>query len=579
MNGAVKTNLRFSPLSQVLLSLGFAGALLAPEAERPFVFESDVKVPMRDGVQLTANIWRPKAEGSCPVILMRSPYGKFDEKWGDAKRYAAAGYAMVVQDCRGRGKSEGPWDPFRHDVEDGFDTQEWVGKQPWCNGEIGTAGGSYLGWSQWASAADASQHLKAMVPVVPFDNAYEIAYSGGALQLALLMGWGTAVGGVALGPEKLKEAFQHLPLNTYGDQFEKKIPYLNEWVAHSIYDDYWKKRSMEKRYAAVTVPILNLGGWYDIFSKPTLDMVANVRANSRDRLVRRNQFVIMGPWAHGVGGRKIGELDFGDVAKLNVGDWQFKWFEYWLKGKETGVQDWPAYYLFVMGENLWRGENEWPLKRTQFTAYYLHSEGKANSLQGDGRLDTAKPLDQQPDEFTYNGDNPVPTVGGNNLVGAPAGPFDQTHVEQREDVLVYSTAPLGEDVEVTGPVRMILYAASSARDTDFTAKLVDVHPDGKGFNLCDGILRARYRHGLDQPALLEPGKAERFEIDLWVTSNVFKTGHRIRLEVSSSNFPRFDRNPNSGKPFGSDTEMLTAKQTVFHDAERPSHVVLPVIPR
>lgn len=575
----MKTNSPFRVRAVILGWLFFTTSLWAPAADRAFIFESDVKIAMRDGVQLTANVWRPNAEGRYPVVLMRSPYGKMDEKWDEAGRYTAAGYVVVVQDCRGRGKSEGVWDPFRYDVGDGFDTQEWVGKQPWCNGDIGTAGGSYVGWTQWASAANGSKHLKAMVPVVPFDNAYDIAYSGGAFQLALLMGWGAAVGGVTISPDKLPDVFRYLPLNTFGDQFEKKISYLNDWVAHPTYDDYWKKRSMDNRFADVTAPILNIGGWYDIFSKATLEMSTKVRASSRDAQARRNQFVVMGPWAHGVGGRKVGELDFGDVGKFNVATWQFKWFESWLKGKGTGVQDWPAYYLFVMGENRWRGEHEWPLKRTAFTSYYLHSRGQANSLNGDGSLDTTAPKEEKPDEFTYDGDDPVPTVGGNNLIGAPAGPYDQTKVEERPDVLVYSTAPLEQDVEVTGPVKLILHAASSARDTDFTAKLVDVHPDGKAYNLCDGIIRARYRNGMDQPALLEPGKPERFEIDLWVTSNLFKRGHRLRVEVSSSNFPRFDRNPNSGKPFGSDTELLPAKQTVFHDQAHPSHLILPVIPR
>ena len=289
--------------------------------------------------------------------------------------------------------------------------------------------------------------------------------------------------------------------------------------------------------------------------------------------------VVIGPWGHGPGGRKTGEVDFGADAKLNVGDWQFKWFQYWLKGKDTGVEDWPAYYLFVMGENRWRGENEWPLKRTQFTSYFLHSSGKANSLKGDGSLNLTAPADEKADEFTYDGKSPVPTAGGNNLVGAPAGPFDQAKVEEREDVLVYSTSPLEQDVEVTGPVKMILHATSSALDTDFTAKLVDVYPDGKAFNLCDGIIRARYRKGMEKAVMLEPGKAAEFEIDLWVTSNVFKQSHRIRVEVSSSNFPRYVRNQNTGLPLGTSAECQTAEQTVYHDRERPSHLLLPVIPK
>jgi hypothetical protein len=535
---------------------------------------------MRDGAQLAANIYRPLAPGRYPVILLRTPYGKPDAGWGDAKRYTAAGYALVAQDCRGRGKSQGAWDPFRYDVADGFDTQEWVGRQPWCNGDLGTTGGSYVGWTQWASAPNASPYLKAMVPIVPFADVFEdIAYPGGAFQLALLMGWGAGVGGVALNPEKLQEAYRHLPLRDFGDQFEKKVPFLNDWVRHSSYDDYWKQRGIDHRYAAITVPALNIGGWYDIFSKTTIDLVNRVRAQSRDRLVRRNQFVVMGPWTHGVGARQVGELDFGADAALKLNDLQFQWFEYWLKGRETGVQDWPALYLFVMGENRWRGENEWPLKRTQFTPYYLHSAGRANSTQGNGTLTAAQPAEEPPDQFTFSGKDPVPSLGGNNLVGAAAGPFDQAKVEARPDVLVFTTAPLEQDLEVTGPVRLILYAASSAPDTDFTGKLVDVHPDGKAYNLCDGIQRARYRQGLDKPALLEPGRVERYDIDLWVTSNRFRRGHCLRLEVSSSNYPRFDPNPNSGKPFGSDTEFLPATQTIYHDAPHPSHLLVPVIPR
>jgi putative CocE/NonD family hydrolase len=534
---------------------------------------------MRDGVNLATSVFRPSVEGKFPVILMRTPYGRMDETGGEAKRYTAAGYAVVVQDCRGRGRSQGVWDPFRFDAEDGYDTQEWVSRQPWCNGDIGTAGGSYVGWTQWASAAPGSKHLKAMVPMVPFANAFDLAYPGGAFQLALLVGWGASVGGVNLSSNKLQEAYRHLPLRTLGDQFDRRVGYLDDWIEHSQYDDYWKRRGMDYRYSEVTVPILNIGGWYDIFSKITLDTVAQVRASSTDRLARRNEFVVMGPWGHGVGTRKVGELDFGPEAASKTGDLQFKWFEYWLKGQETGVQNWPAYYLFVMGENRWRGEDEWPLQRTRFVSYFLHGQAGANSLKGDGLLSRAEPTPEPPDHFTYDANNPAPTIGGNNLIGAKAGPCDQAQVEERQDVLVYSTAPLDQEVEVTGPVKLVLHAASSASDTDFTGKLVDVYPDGKAYNLCEGIIRARYRQGLEKPELLHPEEALPFEIDLWVTSNLFQRGHRIRLEVSSSNFPRFDRNPNSGKAFGTDTELLSAKQTVFHDREHPSHLVLPIIPR
>jgi putative CocE/NonD family hydrolase len=512
--------------------------------------------------------------------LLRTPYGKPNADWSDAKLYCPAGYAMVVQDCRGRGRSEGVWDPFRYDPQDGFDTQEWVGKQPWCNGKIGTSGGSYLGWTQWASAPLGSRYLKTMVPVVPFGNAYDdLAYPGGAFQLALLFGWGVTVGGNPVGPQQLSQAYRQLPLQRWNERFPKKLSYLREWTEHPRNDDFWKARGIDNRYDLVKVPVLNIGGWYDIFSKTTIDLVDQVRDHSEDRLVRRNQFVVIGPWAHGVGVQKVGELDFGPAARLDVGQMQFKWFQYWLQGKETDVEDWPPYRLFVMGENVWRGENEWPLARTAFTKYFIHSGGKANSRSGDGVLSTAPPSAEPPDSSVYDPKNPVPTVGGNNLVGAAAGPLEQSKVEEREDVLVYTSEPLASPTEVTGPVKMVLFASTNAPDTDFTAKLVDVHPDGKAYNLCDGVLRARYRRSTRAAEFVESGKVYRYDIDLWVTSNLFKKGHRIRVEVSSSNFPRFDRNPNTGRPFGVDEELRPANQTVYHNGEHASHLVLPIIPR
>jgi len=262
----------------------------------PFHFEKNVLVPMRDGTQLAANVFRPKEGGPFPVILMRTPYGKMDETFGEAKRYCAAGYAMVIQDCRGRGNSQGLWDPFRHDGDDGFDTQEWVGQQPWCNGRIGTAGGSYVGWTQWAAAARGSRFLACMVPVVPFCDVYrEITYPGGAFQLSLALGWGAGVGGLKIDPARLNEAFRHLPLRTWDEQGDKRVFFLRDWVAHPTYDDYWRARSIEGHFDQVTVPALNIGGWYDIFSKATLDHIRQTRLNSTNRLARRNQFVLMGP--------------------------------------------------------------------------------------------------------------------------------------------------------------------------------------------------------------------------------------------------------------------------------------------
>jgi hypothetical protein len=543
-------------------------------------FRADVGVPMRDGVQLATHLFLPKAPGRHPAILMRTPYGKPDQSWDDAQEFLEAGYAVVLQDCRGRGKSQGKWDPFVNERPDGLDTQAWIGQQPWSDGQVGTIGGSYGGFTQWASAPGATPHLKAMVPIVPMANIYdELAYPGGAFQISLMFGWGAAVGGIGIEPDKLSASFSHLPLRDWDDQHGKDLFFINEWLAHPQPDEFWKLRGIDHQYGDVTVPVLNIGGWYDIFSKATIDLVDRVRSESKDRLARRNQFVIMGPWAHGVGAREVGQVNFGPDAGIDLDEVTFQWFDYWMKGKQTGVEDWPAYYLFVMGENRWRAEHEWPLKRTRFTEYYLASDGHAATRQGDGRLQLTTPTGEPADRFTYDPANPVPTVGGNNLVGTTIGPYDQSEVELRPDVLVFTSEAVTEPVEVTGPIKLVLYASSSAVDTDFTAKLVDVHPDGKAINLCDGILRARYRDSMTEPKPLEPGKVYRMEIDLWVTSNVFLPGHRLRLEVSSSNFPRFDRNLNTGRTGGGEVEMQRAEQTIYHDGEHPSHLLLPVIPR
>lgn len=564
-------------LLALLLSWSFA--LHSAEPPSDFRFQANVEIPMRDGTPLSANLFLPKAGERFPVILIRTPYGKGGEGSGEGRFYAARGYAVVIQDCRGRGASKGEWNPFRYDREDGRDTQEWVGRQAWCNGRVGTAGGSYVGWTQWSTAPNSTPYLKAMAAGVPFCNAYDLAYCGGAFQLALLMGWGSAVGGAAPNPASSNSFLQFLPLKRWSTQLNKPVPYLDDWIAHPTFDDYWKQRGIGDAYPEITVPILNVGGWYDIFSRDTLEMIDQVRERSRDRKVRRNQFVIMGPWAHGVGARKVGELDFGAVAELKVRELESKWFDYWLQDKETDIEEWPALYLFVMGENRWRGENEWPLARTKFTKLFLRGQGEANSAQGDGVLHREAPGAEPPDEFIYDPADPVPTVGGNNLVWASIGPFDQSAVEAREDVLVYTSPVLEEPVEVTGPVILNLYASSTAPDTDFTAKLVDVHPDGKAYNLCEGIIRARYRNSKVNLELIEPGKIYPYRLDLWVTSNLFKPGHRIRLEVSSSNFPRFDRNPNTGEPFGTSAKLVKATQTIFHDRDHPSHLVLPIIPR
>ena len=572
----------------------FLSILLSPwtifAAEKTFEVDvrTEVKIPMCDGIELSANIFLPKAEGKFPVILIRSPYGKGNEKHGDGLYYAGRGYVVVSQDCRGKGTSKGVWEPFANERNDGIDTQQWLLEQPWCNGSIGTAGGSYVGFTQWITAPNAGEHLKAMFPIVPLVDTYgDGVYIDGALNLALMMGWGSMV---ALRPgeqvviytwreQDWNKAFRTLPLGEWDRALGRKVQYLRDWVAHPHFDEYWAARGVRNQWQDITVPSCSVGGWYDIFSRSVIEHVNAVRAKSRSQDARKHQHLVMGPWAHGISqDGRVGDLNFGKESVIDLREMQTKWFDYWLKGHKTGADEWPAFRIFVMGRNQWRDEQQWPLERTKYTPYYFHSEGAANTAGGNGKLSTAKPSSEPIDEYVYDPNDPVPTAGGCNLVGCPAGPRDQVEVEKRNDVLVFTSEELKTELEVTGPVKVVLYAASTAKDTDFTAKLLDVHPDGRPFNLCDGIVRASYRDSISEPSLIQPGKVYRYEIDLWVTSNVFLPGHKIRVEISSSNFPRFDRNLNTGEPFGTGTGFIKATQSIYHDEKHPSHILLPVIP-
>jgi putative CocE/NonD family hydrolase len=372
--------------------------------------------------------------------------------------------------------------------------------------------------------------------------------------------------------------FRHLPLRSWDERVGETIPWVRPALDHPDFDDFWERSSTIARLSKVAVPNVTCSGWYDSILGQALNYVPELRRKATNATARRHQHLVVGPWGHMLG-QPIGELDFGQVGDLNLADVRRQWFGRWLKDEKNEVDRWPFLRLFVMGVNVWRDENEWPLARTQYTQYYFHSHGSANTREGDGLVSTDCPAAESPDRYVYDPADPVPTHGGRSNYVTPCGPQDQRRIEARNDVLVYTSERLNEPLEVTGPVRVILYAATDALDTDWTAKLVDVHPDGRAFNICDGILRARYRESLAKPKLLEPNKVYRYDIDLWATSNVFKRDHRLRVQISSSNFPCFDRNPNTGHAFGADVELRKANQTVYHDQERPSHILLPVIPR
>ena len=576
-------------------------------------FEPNVPLMLRDGTMTYVDIFRPDASGQFPGLLHRTPYDKrgAPSTGGeiDAIHGAMNGYAMVIQDVRGRSRSDGEFYTFVNEIDDGYDSVEWVGSQPWCTGKVGMYGTSYVGATQWLAAKSKPPSLVAIAPGVTASDYHEgWVWQGGAFELGFSLSWagGLAAGNwanpsraqllqaeqlekISAAQENLMPSYHQLPIRDVPHLDNNLAPYYFDWLAHPDYDDYWKRICIEESYSEIAVPAFNFGGWYDIFLGGTIRNFVGMRKTGGTDEARRGQRLVLGPWDHGSasnsGGPIIGEYHFGSSSSAPAVGLQgllLSYFDYWLKGEDNGVMDEKPVRIFIMGENVWRLEDEWPLSRATEVSYYLHSQGKANTLNGDGQLSPETPDNEPSDVYLYNPIAPVPTVGGGlccDAVHLVSGVHDQRCIEARADVLVYSTPPLDQDTEVTGPITVTLHASSSARDTDFTGKLVDVEPNGYARNLTDGIIRARYRQPRQPANLIEPGRIYEYTIDLWATSNVFKKGHRIRLEISSSNFPRFDRNTNTAEPIGSDSEFVAALQTVYHTSEYPSHVTLPIVPR
>ena len=575
--------------------------------------ERNVMVPMRDGVRLAADIFRPDSSGRFPVLVTRGPYGKdgyVDNPDHSVWFFSKHGYVVVSQDCRARFESEGDrYDPLFQEAQDGYDTVEWAARQPWSNGRVGTTGQSYLGASQYTLAAGGPlpPHLQVMAPVSASADFHQswAYHTGGAMEWGWMVPYAIHKGRNTLarqGHEELlsrmdeyvvspdnfaqplrDEWYRHLPLKDWADRLEQTAPYFREYLDNEADGPYWWRINLLRHAEGISLPMFHVSSWYDIFLEGALNAYQALRERGGSDLARRSQKLLVGPWAHlrpytAPTSRATGDIDFGPEARIELHQYLLRWFDYWLKDVDSGIMEEPPVYIFVMGENRWRSEHEWPLARTHYTRYYFHSDGPANTRRGAGTLSTAPPGDEQADTYRYDPADPAPTRGGSTLI-ISQGVADQGPVEDREDVLVYSSAPLERDLEVTGPIKVHLFAASSAVDTDFTAKLVDVRPDGYAQNLQDGILRARYRTSSTQPSPIEPGRVYELTIDLWATSHLFRTGHRLRVEISSSNFPRFDRNPNTGAPLGRDARMEAAHQTVYHSAAHPSHIVLPIIPR
>jgi len=552
--------------------------------------QTNVRVKTRDGVSLVADIYRPKIEGRLPVLLTRTPYNRKDPETG--MYLASRGYVVILQDTRGRFDSEGEFYPFRNEADDGYDTIEWAASLPYADGRVGMFGGSYVGATQMLAASSNPPHLVGIFPYVTAMEYYEgWTYEGGALMQWFASSWtsGLTEDTVRRKTAALNRSSQwveQLPADDYrlfnAPTAAEVTPYFRDWVEHETDDDYWRKIRVSDFYNKMNVKALHAGGWHDIFSGGSIRNFMRLQKEAPTREARDGQRLLMGPWAHAATSPegKIGDVTFGSQAVLDMNATIVKWYDFAIKGQQNEFATAAPVKIFVMGDNVWRAEKEFPLARTSYTKYYLHASKGAQSVSGDGLLSTASPQKERADTYDYDPASPVRTIGGRLCCGGlPPGPFDQSPNESRSDVLVYSTPPLDRDVEVTGFITVDLYAATSAADTDFTAMIVDVDAKGYARYLGDGVIRARFRNSREKPEPIEPGKIYKYAIDLWATSNVFKAGHRIRVYVSSSNFPRFNRNLNTGEKTFGGTRMVKARQTIYHDIEHPSAIVLPVIPR
>jgi putative CocE/NonD family hydrolase len=562
------------------------------------IVERDVVVPMRDGVLLRADVYRPEGNARVPAVLGRTPY---DRTFGptlpailDPERAVEAGIALVCMDVRGQHGSDGEFHPFRAERADGYDSVEWVAAQEWCSGAVGMVGRSYTAATQWLAAAAQPPHLRALAPIAIGSNYFDgWVYQGGAFQLGFNLFWVQIMAGRGK-RARVEEQYRHLPLPDA--PLARDSPgggFYREWLEHPVLDDYWRTLSIDGSYGGVRVPVLNIGGWYDIFLGGTLENFTRMRSEGGSDLARRHTRLLVGPWAHGSTYGAYPDHSFEAFSSRDGIDMlavQLEFLSEQLFASEPAhelarkpAEPAAPVRIFVMGANRWREEPDWPLARAVQERWFLRSDGDAATAGG--LLSRAAPAEEPPDTFTFDPRDPAPTIGGptslpGKFMRTNAGPLDQRPLEGRGDVLAYTSEPLPDDLEVTGPLSVTLHAATSACDADWVAKLCDVQPDGCSRILAEGVLRASFREGLERKCPVEPGRPYEYTIDLMATSNVFLRGHRIRLLLTSSSFPRFDRNAGTGAPPGAvrEDDLRPAEQTVFHDPQRASSLLLPVIP-
>lgn len=546
--------------------------------------EHGVLTPMRDGTWLSMDLIRPDVQGALPVVLVRTPYDKVGDRSHKDDLYTKLtrrGYIVAVQDCRGRFNSDGEFFPYFNELDDGYDTVEWVAAQDWCDGNVGMTGGSYVGQTQWHAAVRNPPHLKAIVPIVsPPSSLFRNEPIFNGVFLVPMGEWMCDMGRRAFQQADLGQIytedqsyFEALPLSDLPQKAGAASPWWDEMMLHPNFDDFWKRGSYDD-WSNISAPALNITGWYDMnFPGAPLNFEA-MRQYGGTEEARVGQKLIIGPWPHLVNKRRrLNGVDFGEHAIIELNDYIVRYFDRWLKGTRNGIEEEKPVHVFVMGANEWWAEDDWPLPGTEYVPFYFHSQGRANSLTGDGSLSEEAPGTEPPDRYHFDPTDPVRIVW--NLHD---GPVDDRLMSIRDDVLSYTSEALKEQLDVVGWVTCVLFASSSARDTDWHVRLVDVYPDGSARFLCHGALRARFRNSFEEPELLEPGVVYPFEFTMDATGNRFLPGHRIRIEVTSSWFTKYDRNTNSGAENNfHDDQFVVAEQIVSHEQGRASHVLLPVI--
>jgi len=535
------------------------------------ILKNSVSIPMEDGIKLSGDLYLPGAQGKFPVILIRTPYDKGDLS-AVGEVFASARYAVLIQDVRGQGKSEGAFYPFMSEKKDGLDTLNWIDQQSWSNGKVGIWGVSYLAYSGFVVLPYQHKSVKAFVSSSGFADINKLLFRGGAFRLMAQLTWYMSqVGKAQLPPAEVRSRamvpiFRTTPLSKFFAGNEDAVD---------------KFEDISTEFSKVSTPILFVTGWHDYIYRNTLNAYNRIKINQKERFYHK---LMIGPWFHNQelnGGTSVGDEDFGQEAEMNLQKFlrlSLRWFDYWLKNKDDGISREAPVEVFVMGKNQWQEESQWPPASIEFQKWYLSSEKGANSIDGDGRLSRSAPGQESFDSFTFDPSDPVPTVGGVNMHYFPdnLGIKDQTEVEKRKDVLVYTSSVLEKSMEIAGPLKVVLYSSTEGVDTDFTAKLVQVRPDGYARIIEDGIIRGRYRKSLETPDFLEPGEVYEFEIDLGYTAISLPEGSRLRVEISSSNFPKYDRNSNTEvEPFDA-VEFKKVEQKIFFSKKHPSRIILPV---